>query len=277
MKQLVELRGLSSYDGAKKVKGQELPIPVDDPEFIRIREGVEAHNAFAAGFTVEGCTPPRFYRIFTGGWQLHGRWYAAGADQTTVYLHMPERERLKLRISGEAVAEVDVSASHLSILHGLFGFPLPDGDLYSMVPGVPRGAVKAWLTITLGRGKAKPKWSDETPEKHRLHDAGLICAKMVEAYPFLTKLDEIVPADVRAAHSKGAHSLPSLVLQGIEAKALTGAMEVLRNRGILALPTHDGLIVPASAAEEAKEAFKGSFGYFAKIQPRLDVEPKERV
>jgi hypothetical protein len=248
-----------------------LALDADDPELRRIIEAVEAHNAFAASLTVEGCTPPRWRRIFTADWRLHGRWYAAGPEPSCVYQNMSEDERLReVRIAGEAVVEVDVSAAHLSILHGLHGLPLPTGDLYVVVPDVPREVVKAWLTASIGRGKAKPSWSDRATGEQRAYDAALICGAMLEAYPFLADLPGIVPADLRRAHGK-RRGLVSHFLMGIEAAALTAAMEHLRSMGFLALPMHDGLIVQASAERWAAAGLEAAFSYFAKVRPRLKI------
>jgi len=49
----------------------------------------------------------------------------------------------------------------------------------------------------------------------------------------------------------------------IEAAALTGAMSALRDVGVLALPMHDGLIVPATAAGRAGADLVAAYSYFA--------------
>jgi hypothetical protein len=51
----------------------------------------------------------------------------------------------------------------------------------------------------------------------------------------------------------------------IEAAALTGAMSVLRSRGILALPMHDGLLVPVTGAGYVGGALDSAYSYFAKV------------
>ena len=95
--------------------------------------------------------------MFTASWQLHGRWYAVGSEGN--YQRLSEIERLGLTINGEPVVEVDVHASHLSIMHGLLGRPLPDiDDLYDF-SDVPRWVVKAWITAALGKGSPVQKWA----------------------------------------------------------------------------------------------------------------------
>jgi hypothetical protein len=59
-----------------------------------------------------------------------------------------------MTLDGEPVAELDITASYLTVLHGKLGKPLPvaEGcDPYSAVPGVPRGIVKGWVVATLSR------------------------------------------------------------------------------------------------------------------------------
>ena len=58
-------------------------------------------------------------------------------------------------------------------------------------------------------------------------------------------------------------------LMAIEAQALTGAMEYLRgSRGVLALPMHDGLIVPVSGAGYVGGGLDGAFPWAAKVRVR---------
>jgi hypothetical protein len=76
---------------------------------------------------------------------------------------MAPAERLGIRIGGEAVAEVDVAAAHLSIMRGLLRLPIPAGDPYEITGATRcRPAVKAWILATLGKGspvKRKPRLS----------------------------------------------------------------------------------------------------------------------
>jgi hypothetical protein len=84
--------------------------------------------------------PPRFKRVLTASRLLGGRWYAVGNEGN--YQLLSETERLRITIDGEPIVEADVRASHLSIMHGLLGQPLPEGDPYGF-PDVPRSVAKA--------------------------------------------------------------------------------------------------------------------------------------
>ncbi|MXP66154.1 hypothetical protein E0493_22765 [Roseomonas sp. M0104] len=276
--ELVELRDFSQRKNGQKVQGRPLPINPNDPVYQKIKRETEAHNAYAETIEVTGCIPPRWYRVFTADWRLQARWYAAGNDKTAAYLTMHEEDRINdIHINGESVVEVDVSSSQLAILHGLLGKPLPDGDLYDVVPGTDRKIVKLWMTISLGRGKMLSTWSRDTAEKiKKACDPHAIHAGMLRTYPFLAEMSSIIPDDLRAAYGTHMDRLVSLYLQGIEARAISGAIAYVRAAGHLALPTHDGLIVPASAEKAAKAGLEGSYRHVAKIIPRLEVERPSR-
>lgn len=191
---------------------------------------------------------------------------------------MPEVERLaKITINGEPVSEFDVKASHLSIMHGLLGLPLPDGDPYD-IPGVPRAVVKAWITATLGKGSPVRRWAARALRRDRelgSHDAmsvgRLICAR----FPFLRNpARNVAPAAQldRLEHIARPERLLTHRLMAIEAAAITGAMHVLRSRGVLALPIHDSLLVPRSGVGYAGGALDSAFGYFAKVRIEWTVK-----
>ena len=64
----------------------------------------------------------------------------------------------------------------------------------------------------------------------------------------------------------------------IEAQALTGAMEYLRAvRGVLALPMHDGLIVPTSGAGHVRGGLEAAYSWAAnRVRIKCTIAP-ERV
>ena len=212
---------------------------------------------------------------------LHGRWYAVGAEG--VYQGMSKDERARITINGESVAEVDIHASQLSIAHGLLGLPLPEGDLYA-IDGLPRDVVKQWIVATLGLGKPVRRWAAKTlrdaPEfaAYEPRDVG---RRIVARYPFLK-----TPADAlrgplgldQLRHLGPPEKLLTHRLAGIESDALTGVMAVLRPpfANELALPMHDGLIVPKSSLRSIRGNFDVSFGYFAKVRVRLKVAQEGR-
>lgn len=255
-------------------RGADLPSVKGDRVFESLCEQVREQNAFAARHTVLGCPPPRWRRIYGPDWMLDGRWYALGANH---YQGLSEDTRAGITINGEPTAEVDVSGSHLSIMHGLLGRELPEGDLYH-IDGLPRSVVKKWVTATLGKGSPLgPKWPtgavEEQPELAAF-SASEVGAAVVARYDFLA-----APAEAVAGHSKLgelAHlgrptRLLALRLMGIEAAALTAAMGYLRFRDVLALPVHDSLIVPKSEVSRTQETLRLAFEARAKVTVRTKV------
>jgi hypothetical protein len=251
-------------------------IRSEDAEAARLVDKVNAYNVWIAEHDVAGCLPPRLKRVFTASWLLHGRWYAVGNEGN--YQRMSEARRLKLTINGEPVAEVDVQASHLSIMRGLLGLPLPDGDPYEFTE-VPRSVAKAWITATLGKGTPVTKWAakatKDSPELLR-HDPKHIGQIICDRYPFLRRPAQAVdgPAGLgRLAHVGRPTQLLTHRLMGIEVQALTGAMEYLQAWGVLALPMHDGLIVPASGVRYVGGGLQGAYSWAAnRVRIRWTVE-----
>lgn len=87
-----------------------------------------------------------------------------------------------ITINGEPVAEADLRASHLSIMHGLLGRALPDLKDFYHFPGVPRTVIKAWITATLGKGSPVVRWAPRAAAQEPLVQhyeprqvGGLIC------------------------------------------------------------------------------------------------------
>jgi hypothetical protein len=77
---LVALAGGVRRKSQQRLPKQSLTISGSDTQASALATGVGIVNDFVARFDVAGCVPPRFYRVFTGGWALGGRWIAAGAS-----------------------------------------------------------------------------------------------------------------------------------------------------------------------------------------------------
>jgi hypothetical protein len=268
--------------------GKPLPLTDLGPVADRLVAEVQKYNAFASTQPVEGCVPPRWMRKFTACTELHGRWYALGGTGG-VYQLMSKADRLGLAINGEAVAEIDIKASHLSIMHGLLGRELPDGDPYE-VAGLPRDIVKAWIVASLGTGRAITSWprkrlADATPAEQewlRSVNVNAVKADICAKYPFMEAPARAVAVSAGLtglAHLGTPERLLSLRLQAIEAQALTDVMMLIGRvygdtQGALALPVNDSLIVPRSAVREAVTIIKEAFAYHAKVEVRVTVNPR---
>ena len=273
----IMLKGSSStfWDkdkGTRKRKGEVLPVDYSLPNVAAYAEAINRLNAYFAKQDIQPAhLHHRFVRVFGEGdedgadFSKGGRLYSHGIGKG--YQNVKKHIRRAMMISGEAIAEVDLRASYLTILHQRMGAPLPTTDPYDM-PGVPRGIVKMWVSITLGNGGFHRRWPDESKERYE---------------------DETKGGDLQADHPIGAtqrkilEHLPLLKewaknpvgwgdLQIIESTAVIDAVTTLAfDHGIPALPLHDALMVPESKAEVAARCLFDSFYKHVGIYPHITV------
>lgn len=249
---------------AEKVKNKPprcLPVDEKDPKAAAIIADLERLNAYLmAHGRIEGIVFAGLRRIFSNAdlpgfnWQWLGRYYSMpGADRYENMRGGSTARAKVIKIDGEAVTEVDFSASHLTILHGLLELPFdPSEDPYAL-PGMDREKVKAWLTTALGA-------SDPHIGGNRykaVREAGL------QRYPFLKDLT--------------AYGIDSLALQFHEAEIMRLAMEDLMVNDIGFLPVHDALIVPASKREEAASAMRGAVPRYLIDHLGKNTAPEARI
>lgn len=251
--------------------------PKGDETAADILADVRAQNVLAGMTDVTGCLPPRWKRCFKVNWKLYGRWHAVGADGN--YQRMSESERLSLiTIGGEQVAEVDIGASHLSLMHARLGLPLPPGDLYAAVTEFPRDAVKSWVTGTLGKGSPVTRWTKgkRVSDAVRVHDPVAVGEAVMARYPFLRDPTEAVQ---HLSHLGRPKRILPHHLMGMEARIITTAMSGLLGADhpdwpeprVLALPMHDGLIVPLSAVRRTTDYIWRAGAVQARVPLRLKV------
>lgn len=279
---LVERRPLKTAYGGPRTSSQASPVhspPPDDDQTQRLSEEVCDANQFAAGFDIAGCLPPRWWRPFGPSWRLGGRWTALG--RAGMYQALPTAARAAITVDGKPTVEVDIHASHLSIMHGLLGLPLPEGDLYA-IPGLSRAVVKRWIVASLGKGSAVGRrgWPrgavEEQPELRGLN-ASEVGAAIMARYPFLADPAEAVagPAGLHElAHIGTPSRLLTHRLMGLEAAGISAALAYLRHRGVPALPVHDSLIVPAGDVRQAGETLRLAFEAQARVSIRTKVDAR---
>jgi hypothetical protein len=296
---LVQLKPLGRKPRASRHDAVE-PADLQPPSLVsqwdqadvlrRLVAEVDEHNAFAARSAVTApadilCFPPQWCRIFRGHWDLQGRWYAigghrhSGPGQLAAYSNLPAHQRAQLQINGEAIIELDASASHLSLLLGSTASwpPMIDlrADPYTGIRflGQPlhRDVVKQYVVEACGKGRPPQRWSSKLVPDHpaRAYRPGEIGPAILERYPVLRDPTVVIPPDLVAKTGRPANKLVTHYLAGLEAQALTRAMRWLRMRGILALPVHDSLIVPASAAREARLAMQMGYAGVCGLEPAI--------
>ncbi len=110
-------------------------------------------------------------RIFNNGsWKQGGRFYGAW------WQNIPREYRHLIRLNGKDVVECDYSGLHVNMLYAEKKLPMPQGDVYSDIPGYTnsddfRAFVKQLLLILVNsddREKAREAIQDAVYRKRRL-------------------------------------------------------------------------------------------------------------
>ncbi len=239
-------------DGRRRAAA-ELSIAPNDPGALRLVEELEGINAFLSSIPIEGFAFSGLRRIFNNGdqpefaWQRGGRFYSLpGGDDYMRWKGGKAARADAIRLQGEKVGEVDLSASHLTVLYGLLGEAFDHtADPYA-IPGQARTKVKRWLTYALGTGTTEPRegnWYVKVREA------------VLECHPVLQRLHE--------------HQVSTLDLQFHEAEVIAWAMRDLRELDdVASLPVFDSLVVPLSKVELARERLRDAFTrHFAALRP----------
>lgn len=130
-------------DGRRRAAA-ELSIAPNDPGALRLVEELEGINAFLSSIPIEGFAFSGLRRIFNNGdqpefaWQRGGRFYSLpGGDDYMRWKGGKAARADAIRLQGEKVGEVDLSASHLTILYGLLGEPFDHTADPTLFPAKP--------------------------------------------------------------------------------------------------------------------------------------------
>jgi hypothetical protein len=259
--------------GGEKAKALKVALDPKDPNVLKQRERVQKLNKYLQPLRIEGLTHRGFQRIFNEvdpgsfAWQRGGRLYSVGEGN---YQLAKKEERLLATINGQPVVELDVGASHLTILHAVSGVPLGgDGDPYQ-VGDLPRELVKDFVTMTLGHNKLHRVWPKKLQDKWD----GKLGVSLKTAYPLKATAAAIITA-LPVLRGWGDSKVRWADLHFIESEAIFGAVEELAyTHNIPSLPVHDSIIVPMSAEDIAREVLTASFYKVIGVRPRLTVSRK---
>jgi hypothetical protein len=266
--QPLALKSSSAWIGGMKRDGATIPIDLGRSPPRELAEQVNSLNRFFAAISIEPAESHHaFRRIFNQGddpsfdWNKGGRLYSLGES----YQQMKPNERRMMKLNGEPVVELDIRASHLTILHALVGEPFHQrSDPYN-IRGLPRSVVKAWVAMTLGHDRFQRCWSKD--------------CRADFAEEFGKDLQKEHP--IRAVREKVLDHLPVLKawpscslrwgdLQYQESEVVVGAVYTLAMRhNVPALPVHDSIIVPAPAQKLAEEVLSSSFHKKLGVRPFL--------
>lgn len=256
------LRGAKVRKGRDKGNAKDMTIDYADPAVVRILEGIDRLNEHWRQQSIGGFSLVGLRRIFSRGdqpdfaWNKGGRYYSLpGGHHYELWSGTKRRETIT--INGEPVAEVDLRASHLTLLHGLLGMPFDSEDDPYRIVDIPRTVVKLWVAQAIGSSNPRPRqWSSTSQADYEAERPGQFLG---DSFPIRE-----VGAAITAKHPVliDLHDcgFDTLDLQFHEAEILRLAMEDLMFRqGITVLPMHDALIAPRSRLEETKEALMAAF------------------
>ncbi|BDW83720.1 hypothetical protein MACH24_31580 [Erythrobacter sp. Dej080120_24] len=256
------LRKKSGRVAGKKKDVEDWPFSPDEPKVRSILTGIDQLNDFLAEQAVDGFAFLGLRRIFNNGDQADFDWNKGGRYYSLPGGHLYEawgadKRRATIRLNGEAVEEVDLRASHLTLVHALQQRPFdPHDDPYA-IPGWPRAVVKAWVSQAIGASNPRPRqWSKAAQADYEAERPGRflsdefpiseIGASVTSRHPLLVDLKTC--------------GFGTLDLQYHEAEILRLAMEdLMLKRGIAVLPMHDAIIAPRSKLGEARDALLQAF------------------
>lgn len=236
-----EVLWLSARTG-RNALGQKLPQEhinyADTQETLKFRKEVEEINGFlntqdialdgepqgtirlTRRFLLRTPSEPREFR-------LHGRLYGG------FWQNLKKERRSGLRINGEQIADLDFVSMFPQLAYAKVGVEPPEGDLYS-IPGLEkhRAGVKAGFSALLSVSSDMKKLPSEVKEGlPEGWTASRFKAAIGEKHPALVPLfGKDTGSDLMFAESR------------ILLLALRGLMQ----KGIVALPMHDGIMVAGS-------------------------------
>lgn len=274
----VTLRSNKRTRGGKSDVGRSMPVDMKDPTVAAIRDRMDKLNAFLWEQQIKPYGPVFLRRIFSKGdqpgfrWETGGRLTALGRDS---FQTAKKQDRASILINGQETVEIDIQASHLTILVGLGILPEAtlEGDPYE-VEGIPRELVKQWIVMTLGYGRRHARWKPEVRrsfmEKHGID--------LSREFPVRQTGDKILIK----LPILGADGLETPVdwglLQYLESEALMKTLEALAyGHQVASLPVHDSLIVPTEKKELAHALLKASFKETVGVEPRITERGLERT
>jgi hypothetical protein len=199
----------------------------------------------------------------------------------TNYQNMPQEQRLKLRLDGEPVSEIDISGSFLTIFYAAHGKRIERNDAYRDIVGpdaIDRAIVKFWVNASFGNRSLISKWSaglkKEFAKKHRERGWTIDSKK----YP-VSSVREKTLACHPLLGQWGTKTSPNMPwsfghLMFREARVIISSMlRLAREHNIPAAPVYDSLLVPRSKEEIAERILNEQFTQIIGVKPTLKVSP----
>jgi hypothetical protein len=170
-----------------------------------------------------------------------------------------------MTIGGEPVGELDVTASYLTILHGLSRLTFdPSSDPYE-VRGIDRNVVKLWTVATLGNTGHLRRWPRGLTEAYE-KDRGKKLARIVSVRGVRSAMEKKHPVFLTWDYQ----NITWADLMFVESEAILGTMLTLMvEHKVPSLCVHDSLIVGRRHLELAKRILEDRYKQVCGIKPFL--------
>jgi len=268
---------------ASKVSGS---IP-NTAEARNLRNEVAELNAHFATHKLEGARHIGWVRKFHGAssdqYKLNrgGRLYSQPPMPATNYHNMSQDRRLKQRIDGEPVSEIDISASYLTIFYAAHGQRIKTDDAYNNIIGpdaLHRAIVKFWVNASFGNRSLITKWSPNLKKAfaRRYREDGwiidpkkypvrLVRKKTLARHPLLGQWGTKVAPNMPWSYGHLMFSESRVVISTM--------LRLAREHNIPAVPVYDSLIVPRSKEEVAERVLNEQFIKIIGVKPTLKIRP----
>ena len=270
LKEVLVLRGSSMRAYGQKIPGSGMSYE-RTAQTARIDQDVLDLNDFLSRHGIDGGVHRGYRRIFNQGdvpryrWNKGGRLYSYGDDS---YQTLKKERRLQMTLDGEPVAEIDIRASYLTLLHGLKGVPFDAAarDPYKLGP-LPRSVIKAWVTMTIGHTTFHSRWprlkAEELAKEHI----------DIKRFP-LKELRPLILHHLPVLKDWPSQTISNFDLMYLESEAVIGTMmELMREHGVPSLSVHDSIMVPRQRADDACAILKRRYKGISGITPHLEVRP----
>jgi len=267
---VIEVRGASKRFKGQKIKGRRLKAVKNDA-YLQIEEEIKSLNSFLSSFQIEGGAFSGYRRLFNQAdhpdfnYNKGGRIYCSGSHS---YQELKKQSRQNLKIDGSEIVEIDVNASYLTILHGIKGCELPDGDDIYDIEGIDRRVVKSWIKSTMGHQDFHKRWTPEI--KKDLSNEGIRLAKHQTYGFFKAPILEKFPC----LAGWGEEDIGWADLMYLESKAIIGTMmEMMLLHASPCLSVHDSIIVRKSDSILASKILIENYQLHCGVIPRLHQQP----
>jgi hypothetical protein len=256
-------------------------------EAKNMREEVAELNAHFATHTLEGARHigwvRKFHEVTRDKYMLNrgGRLYSQPPMPATNYQSMPQGQRLKLRMDGEPVSEIDISASYLTIYYAAHDQRIEMNDAYSNIVGssaIDRAVVKFWVNASFGNRALIKRWSPNLKkdfEKRnreqgwkiisKVHSVANVRAKTLDRHPLLGKWGTRLAPSMPWSYGHLMFKESQVII--------TTMLRLAREHSVPSIPVHDSLIVPRSKEAIAETVLDEQFTDIVGVKPTLKIHP----